>query len=285
MEGAARRPTRSGWLGVLSLLAVLLFLPQATSAQTSPRFECISGKALNGGNDRTLLQQSQTSCERACAEWAECASFDYGFNQGGICYLSRSRAAADTSLVSNPNFLYCAKTNQQSCVPRPERYECWSGLALQGGNDRSYANQTYGQCAQLCSGWGPCQSFDYGEQAGGACYLSKRSVRSGSGVTVRNDKFIYCERVIGTACPNPALPQATEFECRTGAALSGGNDKVLLQQSQESCERACRSWDNCRSFDFGFGDNGICYLSSKSERDGSGRIVVNSRYRYCEKSR
>lgn len=271
----------------LVILAVFIsWIVWGTQVSAAPtyRYECIEGKALSGANERTLLKQTQGSCEQACNDWPGCRSFDFGFAAGGVCYLSS--AARRQNLVDNPQYLYCEKTMVDSdCLPEPQRYDCRSDRALEGGNDKTYAGQSAQSCAAECTAWGSCRSFDFARSSG-ICYLSKKSERDGTGTTIPSTGFSYCEKLPRKACSQPRVKKKPieEYACREGQALSGANDRTKLQQTHETCAAACSDWEGCRSFDFGARQNGVCYLSQSSVIDGTGRTVKNLQFRYCEKT-
>lgn len=264
-----------------AVLATALLCAGGAAAEGSPAFDCLRDRVQPGANDRTLLGQSYASCARACADWSGCASFDFGYARGGDCYLS-GRAVAPGRLADRPGYMYCARTRAQACVPTPDRFDCFGDSALEGRNDRVLSGVAYGRCEQECRGWAACQSFDHARGTG-TCFLSSASRRNGTGRVVRAPGFLYCEKIPGRRCP--ARQPAQRFECRSGLALRGANDRTLLGGSEAACARACREWQECRSYDYGVRDNGVCYLSKRSVRDGTGGAVRNPRYRYCQKVR
>ena len=163
----------------------------------------------------------------------------------------------------------------------PQGYDCSQGLALSGANDQTRYNQTLQSCADSCTQSSACQSFDFGFDHSNICYLSSKSAREGSGRTVSNPRYLYCERLPGTATPNPP-GQLKAFDCTGGHAQLGNNDisPTLSGQTLESCQAACDSDPNCKSIDFL--STGVCYRSTVSGSTG-GVVKKAPASTYCEK--
>ena len=75
------------------------------------------------------------------------------------------------------------------------------------------------------------------------------------------------------------------YDCSVGKALKGANTKTALNQSYQSCADRCTADNKCESFDYGVRYNGICYLSTASVSEGTGEVVPNPRFNYCDKQK
>ncbi len=206
---------------------LLMLAGMTAAAQSPPGYDCYTGYALSGYNNQTLLNQSLQSCADACRDNGNCRSFDYGFNDRGVCYLSYKSVKDRTgSTVGNPRYQYCEP--QDTYIPpapassggaRPggwtarPYYACTEKTALSGhntiyGKTKIIPGHTMKSCQETCDATPGCISIDFSNSAG-TCYLSDASASLGYPTTMATD-ITYCEQTDDPPPPPPAvIPPAT----------------------------------------------------------------------------